>query len=54
MERYKIVKRVYVGEWVGSHSMGRPPKRWTDALKEYLRKKRFGCQAREDNGPVRE
>ena len=34
-------------ESAGSHSVGRPQKRWIDTMKEYLRKKRFRCQARE-------
>ena len=46
-----MAKRVYVGECAGSRSMGRPRKRWTDTVKECLRKKRFGCQASKENGP---
>ena len=33
-ERGMIVKRVYVGEFPGSCSAGRPQKRWLDAVKE--------------------
>ena len=39
MERYRIAKRVYVGECAGSCSVGRPQKRWIDIVKEYLRKR---------------
>ena len=39
MEKDKITKRVYVGECTGSHSVGRPWKRWIDTLKECLKKK---------------
>ena len=45
MERNKIAKRVYVGECAGSHSVGRPRKRWIDTLKEYLKKR--GLDARQ-------
>ena len=34
-----IAKRVYIGECVGSHSVGRLQKRWTDTLKECLKKR---------------
>ena len=39
MERDKIAKRVYVGECVGSHSVGRLWKRWIDTVKECLKKR---------------
>ena len=39
MERDRIAKRVYVGECAGSHSVGRPRKRWIDTAKECLRKR---------------
>ena len=39
VERDRIAKRVYVGEWAGSHSVGRPRKRWIDAVKECLKKR---------------
>ena len=35
----RSAKRVYVGEWAGSHSVGRPQKRWIDIVKECLRKR---------------
>ena len=35
----KIVKRVYVREFAGSRSVGRPRKRWIDTVKECLRKR---------------
>ena len=34
MESDRITKRVYVGECAGSHSVGRPWKRWIDTVKE--------------------
>ena len=37
-ERRGIAKRVYVGESAGSGSVGRPRKRWTDTMKECLKK----------------
>ena len=39
MESNRIVKRVYVGECAGSHSLGKPRKRWIDTMKEYLRER---------------
>ena len=39
MEKDRIAKRVYVGECAGSHSVGRPRKRWIDTVKECLRKR---------------
>ena len=39
MERGMIGKRVYVGEFVGSRSEGRPRKRWLDTVKEFLKKR---------------
>ena len=39
MERDRIAKRVCVGKCAGSHSVGRPWKRWIDTVKEYLKKK---------------
>ena len=36
------IKRVFVEECGGSHSVGRPRKRWIDTVKDCL--KRFGCQ----------
>ena len=50
MERDSITKRVCVGVCAGSHSVGKPWKRWTDTVKECL-KKRVGCQASKENGP---
>ena len=47
----RIAEEVYVGECAGSRSVGRPRKRWTDAVKDCLiKKKRFGCQASKENG----
>ena len=42
MNNDRIAKRVYVGECAGSHSMGRPRKRWIDTVKDYLRKRGLG------------
>ena len=39
MEKDRIAKRVYVGECAGSRSVGRLQKRWTDTVKDYLRKR---------------
>ena len=39
MENDTFVKRVYVGEYYGSGSVGRPRKRWIDTVKKCLRKK---------------
>ena len=51
MERGITAKRVYVGEFAGNHSAGRPQKRWLDTVKECLKKERFGCQESKENGP---
>ena len=39
VERGMIAKRVYVGEFVGSCSVGRPRKRWIDTVWECLKKR---------------
>ena len=39
MERDRIPKRVYVGDCVGSRSMGRSRKRWIDTVKGGLKKR---------------
>ena len=39
MERDRITKRVYIGECAGSYSVGRPWKRWTDTVKECIKKR---------------
>ena len=38
MEEDMITKRVCVGECAGSHSVGRPRKRWIDTVKDCIRK----------------
>ena len=38
-ENDRIAKKVYVGECAGSHSMGRPCKRWIDTMKDCLKKR---------------
>ena len=50
MENYRITKWVYVGECAGSRLVHSLWKRWIDTVKDYLKKKRFGCQARKENG----
>ena len=45
MENDRIAKRVYVEERAGSCSVDRPRKRWTDTVKECLRKR--GLDVRE-------
>ena len=40
IDKERIAKRVYVGECVGSHSVGRGRNRWIDTVKNCLRKKR--------------
>ena len=37
-ENDSVAKSVYVGECAGSRSLGRPRKRWTDTVKDCLRK----------------
>ena len=37
-EKDMIAKRVYAGECAGSHSVGKPRKRWIDTVKDCLRK----------------
>ena len=39
MENDGIAKRVYVGECAGSHSVGRPRKRWINTVKDRLRRR---------------
>ena len=39
MEKERIAKRVYVGECAGSHSVGRPQKKWIDIVMDCLRKR---------------
>ena len=51
IENDRIPRRLYVGECAGSHSVGRPRKRWHETVKECFKKKWFGCQASKENGP---
>ena len=39
MERDRITKRVFVGDCTGTRSVGKPRKRWIDAVKDCLRKR---------------
>ena len=38
-ENDRIAKRVYVGEFAGSCSVGMPRKRWIDSVTECLKKR---------------
>ena len=38
-EKDRIAKRVYVAEYVGNRSVGRPLKRWIDTVMDCVRKK---------------
>ena len=49
-ENDRIANRVYVGVCAGSQSVSRPKKRWTDTVKECLKKERFGYQVSKENG----
>ena len=51
MERDRIAKRVYVGEYACSHSVGRQRKRWIDIVKEYLKKRGLNVRRSKVNGP---
>ena len=42
-ENDRMAKRIYVGEYPGSRSVGRPRKKW---------KKMFGCQATKEDGAI--
>ena len=39
MENDRISKRVYVGEFAGSRSVGGPRESWIDTVKDYLKKR---------------
>ena len=39
VKRYRIAKRIYVGECAGGHSVGRPRKIWINTVKECLKKR---------------
>ena len=54
MENDKIAKRVYVGVCAGSHSVGRPQKRWTDTVKDYLKKRGLDVRQAKENGTCQE
>ena len=45
MENDRIAKKVYGGERIGSGSVGRPRKKWTDTVKDCLKKR--GLNVRE-------
>ena len=42
-------KKVYVGKFAGSPSVGWPQKRWINTMKDCLKKKKFECQSSEEN-----
>ena len=50
MEKEMIAKRVYIGECAGSYSRGRPRKRWSDTLKDCLRKQGLWCRIGANGG----
>ena len=50
MENDRIAKTVYVGEFAGSLSVGRPRMRYIYTVKDYLKKKRVRCQESKNNG----
>ena len=39
MESERIAKRIYIGECVGSRSVGRPKKMWIDTMNGFLKKR---------------
>ena len=48
MENNRVAKRLYVGEFACSCSVGQLLNSWIDTMKEG--KKRFGCQKSKENG----
>ena len=56
IENDRIAKRVYVGECAGIRLVSRPRKRWTDTMKDCLRKRDLdvsegeGCRIRVNGG----
>ena len=44
MEYGRITKRIYIGGWTGSSSVGRPQKRWIETVKDYLKKRDLGVR----------
>ena len=45
IDKDRMTKRVYVGVYADSCSVGRWGKRWIDTVKDCLRKRGFGSQA---------
>ena len=39
IEKKRVAKRVYVGEYAGSHSVGRLRNKWIDTVEDCLRKR---------------
>ena len=54
IENNMISNRVYIGEYAGSCSVGQPQKRWIDNMKNYLKKRKFGCKASKENDVQKE
>ena len=52
MEEDKVAKRVYGGECAGSRSVGSSKKRWTDTVKECLKKR--GLDVRQERRMVQD
>ena len=50
----QFLREFMLGECAGIHSVGRSWKRWTDTMKDCLRKKRFGCEASKKNSVVQD
>ena len=48
MEKFRIAKRVYVGECAGSRSVSRPRKRWINTVKVCLKKEKRMVQDRSE------
>ena len=47
MKNDRIAKRVYIGEYAGTHSVGKLRKRWIDTVKDCLKKR--GLASKENN-----
>ena len=54
MENDRIANAVYAGECAGICSMGRSRKKWTDTVKECLRKRDLDFNKTKENGAGKE
>ena len=50
MKNKRIARRVYVGDFAGSRSVGRPRKRWIDTVKDCLKKRGLYVKASKESG----